>query len=65
MTGAEFKQARQSLGLTQSQAAHVFGYGAQSRISEVEGAATVPPQTARLMAAYLAGYRPDDWPLDK
>ena len=63
MTPADFKQARQSLGLSQEQAAQVLGYGAKTRISEIEARDAVPPQAARLMAAYLRGYRPEDWPL--
>ena len=62
MTGAEFKQARQSLGLTQEQLARVMGYGSAPRLAELEARDVVKGPPARLMEAYLAGYRPDDWP---
>lgn len=63
-TPAEIKEARQSLGLTQAQLAPLLGYGpAKARISELErGARPVTAAAARLLAAYLAGYRPPDWP---
>jgi transcriptional regulator with XRE-family HTH domain len=61
MTGAEFKQAREALGLTGAQAAALMGYGDRSRIYAIEARPVVPPQAARLMRAYLDGYRPDDW----
>ena len=62
MTPAEFKQARKLLGLTAAQLADLMGYGAAPRIYEIEVRDAVPPQAARLMAAYLQGYRPADWP---
>lgn len=62
MTPAEFKQARQSLGLTAAQAAPLFGLGDLARIYNIETGASVPAWHARLMRAYLDGYRPDDWP---
>jgi transcriptional regulator with XRE-family HTH domain len=63
MTPAEFKQARLTLGLTQSQAARVLGYGAASRISEVErGVRGITDTVSRLVQAYIDGYRPSDWP---
>lgn len=63
MTGAEFRAARESLGLTQSQLAKLVGYGSQSRIAEVEARHEAPACPARLLRAYLDGYRPGDWPL--
>lgn len=62
MTGDEFRTGRESLGLTQAMLAAIMGYGSASRISEIESRATVPAPTARLMRAYLTGYRPYDWP---
>lgn len=63
MTPAEIKQARQSLGLSQIDAARLLGYGSQSRISEIEsGQRNASESVLRLLAAYVAGYRPDDWP---
>ncbi|KAB6716283.1 hypothetical protein [Roseobacter sp. TSBP12] len=64
MTPAEFKEARLSLGLKAEQAAPLFGLGDKSRIYNIESAAQVPLWHARLMTAYLRGYRPDDWPTD-
>ena len=63
MTPTEFKQARQTLGLTAKQAAPLFGLSAPARIYEIEARDDVPPWQARLMMAYLSGYRPDDWPI--
>jgi len=64
MTPAQFKEAREKLGLTQTQAANMLGYGAYTRISEIEsGKRPIMPHVVRLMGAYLAGYRPDDWPV--
>ena len=62
MTGTEFKVARHKLGLTGHQLAVLMGYGDRTRVYEVEARDAVPPQTARLMRAYLDGYRPPDWP---
>lgn len=62
MTPAEFKEARRKLGRSAKQIAVLMGYGAVQRIHEIEARATVPPQAARLMQAYLDGYRPPDWP---
>jgi DNA-binding transcriptional regulator YiaG len=63
MTPAEIRAARLSLGLTPEQAAPLLGYGARSRISEIEtGARNPSAAAARLLRAYLDGYRPSDWP---
>lgn len=62
MTPAEFKLARQTLGLSADQAAMVLDYGARSRIYELEGGTAIPARVERLMRLYLAGVRPDDWP---
>ena len=65
MTPAEFRAARHALGLTQDRLGWILGYGhgAQSRISDIErGRAPVTPCVERLLRAYLAGYRPSDWP---
>jgi len=64
MTPAEFRRHRLSLPLTQAQTAAVMGYSGQSRIAEIETGARNPSAAAkRLLTAYVAGYRPDDWPL--
>tara|TARA_R100001086_G_scaffold184102_1_gene102798 strand:+ start:505 stop:720 length:216 start_codon:yes stop_codon:yes gene_type:complete len=63
MTPDEIRQARQSLGLTQSQMADMLGYGAAPRITEIERGARCPSDSVvRLIHAYLDGYRPEDWP---
>jgi transcriptional regulator with XRE-family HTH domain len=62
MTGAEFKAAREAWGFTQPQMAALMGYGSSPRISELEARDVVKGPPARLMEAYLAGYRPGDWP---
>lgn len=65
MTPAEFREARHSLGLDQAQMAAMLGYGAGSRVSEVEGGKRRPAESVvRLLRAYLGGYRPPDWPAD-
>jgi transcriptional regulator with XRE-family HTH domain len=63
MNPAEFKEARQSLGLDQRQAADLLGYGNAVRISEIEvGKRNPSASVLRLLAAYVDGYRPADWP---
>lgn len=65
MTNHEFRAIRQRLGLTQAQLAAVVGYDMALSISTLERATNprqVPELLARLMRAYDAGYRPDDWP---
>ena len=63
MTPAEIRQARVTLGLTPAEIAPLLGYGAASRISEIETGARNPSAAAlRLLHAYLDGYRPPDWP---
>ena len=68
MTNTQLKEARQSLGLTQSQMARLLDTDPQSvRRMEMPATAStsrnLPPRAARLVEAYLAGYRPSDWPL--
>ncbi len=49
--------------ITQAELAAVMGYSGQPAISAIEnGVSDVPAQSARLMLAYTAGYRPMDWP---
>ena len=62
MTPAQFRAHREALGLTQAQLAQAMGYGSQTRISEIEGRADVPPQTALLMRAFALFGLPDTWP---
>ena len=65
MKPAEIKRARQTLGLSQSQLAHVLGYGRVQRVSELECGVRNPSAAVRLLlTAYLDGYRPAHWPDD-
>lgn len=65
MTPEAFKQARLSLGLSQGQLAAVMGYSSNQRVSQIErGLRNPSPAAERLLRAYVAGYRPDDWPTD-
>ena len=63
MTPAEIRAARERLGLTQVQLASVMGLRGGPTVSEWEAGKRNPSgQSARLIHAYLSGYRPDDWP---
>ena len=63
MTADEFREARQTLGISQSAMAAALGYGAAIRVSEIERGVRAPSESvARLLRAYLDGYRPADWP---
>lgn len=63
MTPAAFAEARKSLGLTQAQLAATMGLSAREILARWEtGAHAIPPTAARLLQAYLDGYRPADWP---
>lgn len=61
------KEARLTLGLTQTQMGALLGYqGAHVRqmIFEIEqGSKPLMPCQRRLLQAYVEGYRPKDWPL--
>lgn len=66
MTSNQFKQARQSLGLTQPKMAAMLGLSRIGSVSEIErGLTVVTPMAERLIRAYLSGYRPDDWPAEQ
>ncbi len=65
MTNHEFRAIRNKLGLTQAQLATVLGYSGALTVSTMERETNpkpIPGLLARLMRAYDAGYRPDDWP---
>lgn len=63
MTPAEIAAARATLGLTQAQLSALMGLRGPAAISEWEAGKRSPSgQSERLLLAYLAGYRPDDWP---
>jgi DNA-binding XRE family transcriptional regulator len=63
MTGDDIKHARKQLGLTQAEFARMVGYSGKTYVANIEAgryAVSLPVQ--RLVAIYLDGYRPDDWP---
>jgi len=65
MTPAELKAARRTLGLTAKQMAAMLDITPEWLFSIESSAPSGSPPGARhvrLMKAYLAGYRPDDWP---
>lgn len=63
MTPTQIKDTRQSLGLTAKQMAVALGYSAASRIYEIESGTRTPGKAVvMLLQAYMAGYRPIDWP---
>ena len=62
MTAAEFKAGRKLLGLSQTEMAAMCGCTLRS-VQNWEGSEyAVSDHAARLMQAYLDGYRPTDWP---
>lgn len=71
MTGNELRAAQAALGLSDAQIAPLLGLSAayQVRRFKVDPAASswrpLRPWHVRLLQAYLAGYRPADWPQPK
>ncbi|MGN7869565.1 helix-turn-helix domain-containing protein [Paracoccus sp. 22332] len=66
MTPSDIKDARRKLGLTQDQLAAVMGLRGKQTVSEWERGVKSPDgQSVRLIQAYLAGHRPDDWPKEE
>jgi transcriptional regulator with XRE-family HTH domain len=67
MTPAQLHEARRKLGLTLEQMAAMLGYEGDHRrqmLYDLEsGRRTIREPQRRLVGAYLAGYRPDDWPI--
>lgn len=68
MSPDEFRAARRRLGLSDSQMATALGVSpTQVRRMEVQvdksSHRPVSATTAKLVEAYLSGYRPPDWPL--
>jgi transcriptional regulator with XRE-family HTH domain len=62
MTPADFLAARKSFRLTQPEWGVMLGLS-KSQIFRIEqGRYQVEAGTRRLVEAYLAGYRPADWP---
>lgn len=66
MTPEQLKAARLKLGLSLDEMADMLGYTgehARSQAHHLEtGRRTIREPQRRLMEAYLAGYRPPDWP---
>jgi len=66
MTPIQLKEARRELGLSLLEMATMLGYqGAQRRqqMDDLEtGRRPIREPQRRLAEAYLAGYRPNDWP---
>lgn len=69
MTPHQLAQARERLGLTLEQMATVLGYeGVQRRQMQYDletGRKRIREPQRRLVEAYLAGYKPPDWPANK
>jgi DNA-binding transcriptional regulator YiaG len=63
MTPTDFRAARESLGLSQTDLAPLLGFGSSQGVSNIERGVRNPgAAVALLMQAYLDGYRPADWP---
>lgn len=66
MTPDQLSKARQKLGLTLEQMATMLGYVGEQRrqmMYDLEsGRRSIREPQRRLTEAYLAGYRPKDWP---
>ncbi len=66
MSPDELRTARLSLGLSLDQMAGLLGYSGNKRkhtqYALEHGLRTIRGAQSRLVNAYLAGYRPDDWP---
>ena len=60
MTPAQFREARQSLGLTQTELALMMGYTRQASISAMEKNGPTP-QASLLIRALLLFGPPDGW----
>ena len=61
-TAADFKAGRKLLGLSQTEMAAMCGCTLRSVQNWEGGEYAVSDHAARLMQAYLDGYRPADWP---
>jgi DNA-binding transcriptional regulator YiaG len=62
-TPEEVKAARSSLGLTLAQLAAVMGVRIMTVSDWERWARRCSPMAARLLRAYVEGYRPADWPV--
>lgn len=65
MTPQELKAAKHELGLTCTQMAKMLGYEGEHAGKQIRhmmaGERTIRAAQARLVQAYLDGYRPKDW----
>lgn len=62
MTPAALRQARATLGLTQTQMAAMLGRKLRNYQQWEGDDRRIDEAAARLLTAYLHGYRPEDWP---
>lgn len=62
MTPAALRQARATLGLTQTQMAAMLGRKLRNYQQWEGDDRRIDEAAARLLTAYLDGYRPEDWP---
>ncbi|WP_284262494.1 helix-turn-helix domain-containing protein [Roseicyclus amphidinii] len=66
MNSAEFQQARQTLGLPAADLARMLGVSSERAVQTfsdwANGRRQIDQGRARLLRAYLDGYRPPDWP---
>lgn len=62
MTGEQLAQARELLGLTKPQMAAMLGRKLRNYQQWEAGHRKIDEAAARLIAAYVEGYRPQDWP---
>ena len=66
MTPDQLREARRTLGLSQSELALMLGYSpatGRHMVSHLErGERELQTAQRRLLDAYLDGYRPKDWP---
>ena len=65
MTPAALSQARATLGLTQRQMAAMLGRKLRNYQQWEAGDRRIDEAAARLIAAYIDGYRPQDWPKEE
>jgi len=70
LNAAEFKEARQKLGLTQSELGHILNTSPVTvrkweMPDTASNARTPNPVAAQVMRWLLAGYRPPQWPAGK
>ncbi len=70
MTNKEFRDIRESLGLSHAELGKLLGYepgpknhSARMQVYRMEtNRRPIKPLVARMMRAYAAGHRPTDWP---